>query len=145
MKKTLYRSRENKVFGGVAGGMAEYFDVDPVLIRIAWVIGIFTFGLGFLAYIILMFIMPKKPYEVITNEDGTLSSFSDSDLKPNRKQNKLTFGIILIVIGVLFFINNMIPQLPFHLLWPVALIVIGAMIIFKSFMNGSNYEVNNEN
>ena len=53
MAKKLYRSGENKVLGGVCGGMGEYFDIDPVLIRLAWIIAIFVFGTGVLAYLIL--------------------------------------------------------------------------------------------
>ena len=61
MAKKLYRSGENKVLGGVCGGMGEYFDIDPVLIRLAWIIAIFVFGTGVLAYLIAWIIIPKNP------------------------------------------------------------------------------------
>ena len=57
----MYRSGENKVLGGVCGGMGEYFDIDPVLIRFAWIIAIFVFGTGVLAYLIAWIIIPKNP------------------------------------------------------------------------------------
>ena len=57
----MYRSGENKVLGGVCGGMGEYFDIDPVLIRLAWIIAIFVFGTGVLAYLIAWIIIPKNP------------------------------------------------------------------------------------
>jgi len=57
--KRLYRSKSNKVFGGVCGGLGDYFDVDPVLIRVIWVIIGLT-GAGLLAYIIAWIIMPEK-------------------------------------------------------------------------------------
>jgi len=60
-RKKLYRSGENKVLGGVCGGMGEYFDIDPVLIRLAWIIAIFVFGTGVLAYLIAWIIIPKNP------------------------------------------------------------------------------------
>lgn len=61
--KRLYRSRENKVFAGVCGGLGDYANVDPVLIRLVWVlIVIFTgFFPGILAYILAIFIVPLKP------------------------------------------------------------------------------------
>ncbi len=56
--KRLYRSKTNRVLGGVCGGIGEYFNVDPVLIRVLWVIGFFTAGIGFLAYLIAWIIIP---------------------------------------------------------------------------------------
>jgi len=57
--KRLYRSKNNKVFGGVCGGLGDYFDVDPVLIRVIWVI-LGLSGVGLLAYFIAWIIMPEK-------------------------------------------------------------------------------------
>lgn len=61
-KKKLYRSKENKVFAGILGGLGEYFDIDPVVLRVAWVllIGLTGFAPGIIAYIIAIFIVPKK-------------------------------------------------------------------------------------
>lgn len=61
--KRLYRSKTNKVLAGVCGGMGEYFGVDPVLVRLIWVLATVVTGLapGILAYIIAIFIVPEKP------------------------------------------------------------------------------------
>ncbi len=61
--KRLYRSRTNRVLGGVCGGIGNYMNVDPVLIRVAWVVGFFALGLGFLAYLISWIIIPDEPYQ----------------------------------------------------------------------------------
>jgi phage shock protein C len=61
--KRLYRSTTHKVIGGVAGGLGEYLDIDPVLIRIALVAACFFGGVGFLAYIIAWIIIPEQPRE----------------------------------------------------------------------------------
>lgn len=60
--KKLYRSEQNKIFAGVIGGIGEYFDVDPVILRILWVaLVIFTgFFPGLIVYIAACFIIPKK-------------------------------------------------------------------------------------
>lgn len=60
MKKRLHRSNENKVVAGVCGGIAEYFDMDPTLIRLAWVLFCALGGSGVLAYIIAAIIIPEK-------------------------------------------------------------------------------------
>ncbi len=61
IKKKLYRSRTNKVFGGLIGGLGEYFDIDPVLLRVLFLFAIFMTGFfpGLIAYIIGLFIVPK--------------------------------------------------------------------------------------
>lgn len=57
--KKLFRSTENRVICGVCGGIAEYFDVDPTLIRLGWVLlTVCSFGTGLLAYFIAAIIMP---------------------------------------------------------------------------------------
>lgn len=62
MTKQLYRSTDNRVIAGVCGGIAEYFDIDPVLVRIIAVILLLPGGLpGFLPYIIMWLVVPEKP------------------------------------------------------------------------------------
>lgn len=58
--KKLYRSRNNRMIFGVCGGIGEYFDVDPTLVRLVWLL--FTFwGPGILAYLIAWIIIPEEP------------------------------------------------------------------------------------
>lgn len=59
--KRLYRSGRDKILGGVCGGIAEYLEVDPVLIRLIWVIAALGYGTGILAYIIAWIIIPRNP------------------------------------------------------------------------------------
>jgi len=68
--KKLYRSNTNKVFGGVLGGLGEYFNVDPVLFRLLWVlVTIFTGVLpGIIVYVIAIFIIPNKPEKIYDHE-----------------------------------------------------------------------------
>ncbi len=60
MKRKFYLSSTDKKLGGVCGGLAEYFDIDPLLVRIAFLVLFFGFGTGLLAYIILWILAPKK-------------------------------------------------------------------------------------
>ena len=59
--KRLYRSGKDKMLGGVCGGIAEYFNIDPTIIRLLWVLWILAFGSGILAYIIAWVVIPKNP------------------------------------------------------------------------------------
>ena len=60
--KKLYRSKTNKIFAGIIGGVGEYFDIDPTLLRVLWLLIVLSTGVipGLIAYIIAVFIVPKK-------------------------------------------------------------------------------------
>lgn len=61
MKKRLYKSKNDRKIDGVCAGIAEYFDVDPTLVRVGWVLLSILGGSGVLAYIICMIIIPNHP------------------------------------------------------------------------------------
>ncbi|MBD9206535.1 MAG: PspC domain-containing protein [Clostridiales bacterium] len=63
MEKKLYKSETNKMLAGVCGGIAEYFNIDPTLVRLGWVVFCALGGSGLLAYIIMAIIMPSRPIE----------------------------------------------------------------------------------
>ena len=60
MEKRLYKSNENKMLSGVCGGIAEYFGIDPTLVRLGWVLFCALGGSGFIAYIIAAIIIPYR-------------------------------------------------------------------------------------
>ena len=62
MNKRLYKSNENKMVCGVCGGIAEYFDIDPTLVRLGWVLFCALGGSGILAYIIAAIVIPGRQY-----------------------------------------------------------------------------------
>ena len=59
--RRLYRSRNDRMIGGICGGLAEYFNIDPVLMRVLWVI-FAVMGAGVLVYFILLLFIPEEPY-----------------------------------------------------------------------------------
>lgn len=63
-EKRLYRSRDNRMVGGVCGGLGEYFGIDPTVVRLIFVLGSFL-GMGslVLVYLILMLVVPEEPSE----------------------------------------------------------------------------------
>lgn len=60
MAKQLTKSLTDKKLTGVCGGIAEYFNIDPIIIRIAFIILVFGYGVGLLAYILLAILLPAK-------------------------------------------------------------------------------------
>jgi phage shock protein C len=59
--KRLYRSRRDRMLGGVCGGLAEYLDTDPTIIRLAFALSILLGGAGILAYLVMWIVMPEAP------------------------------------------------------------------------------------
>lgn len=74
--KHLYRSSTNRKLGGVCGGLGEYFNVDPTLLRLLYILVVlFSAGLGIIAYLLMWVIMPEKPEPATTkttDRDDTL-------------------------------------------------------------------------
>jgi len=79
--KKLYRSRKDSKIAGVCGGIAEYFDVDPTIIRLLALLTIFFGGGGIIAYIIAWIIIPLEPVE-------ESSPSSDGETNNTKKENK---------------------------------------------------------
>lgn len=62
MAKKLYRNIDNKMLSGVCSGIADYFDIDPTIVRLVWLALVLCAGTGLLAYIIAVIVIPKKPH-----------------------------------------------------------------------------------
>ena len=63
MKKRIYKSNDNRMVDGVCGGIAEFFGIDPTLVRLGWAVFCAIGGSGILAYIIAAIIIPRRPEE----------------------------------------------------------------------------------
>ena len=63
MQKRLYKSKRDSKIAGVCGGLAEYFDIDPTIVRLIAIVLIFGWGSGLLAYLVAALIMPSNPYK----------------------------------------------------------------------------------
>src|SRR5512136_1735315 len=109
--KRLYRSRTHRIIGGVAGGLGEYLDIDPVLVRIVFVVAFFAGGAGLLTYIIAWIIIPEQPRE----DTMTMSSDPQQQTVPpqsqpqppkhEEKRGSIVGGMVLLVLGLLFLAN----------------------------------------
>jgi phage shock protein PspC (stress-responsive transcriptional regulator) len=147
--KRFYRNTSDKKIAGVASGLADYFDLDPLLIRLIFIILALAGGGGVLIYIILWIVTPERPFEMNqTQNNPTMENQQSShgDQKPpeQTRQNKpvppeqktrgnLIGGLVLITLGILFLADEFIPNINFGDLWPIILIVIGAGLLINSF------------
>lgn len=62
--RRLYRSRRDRKMGGVCGGIADYFGIDPVIVRLLWVaVTIASLGFGILLYIVALLVVPNNPHQ----------------------------------------------------------------------------------
>ena len=126
--KRLYRSQSNKMISGVCGGIAEYFEVDPTLIRLI-VVAIALFGgVGLLAYIAAIFIIPNNP-------DETPSENSSENL---IKDKSLFWGSLLIIFGLFFLLRQTglfygfeFWRIPWQMVWASFLIIIGLYLLMN--------------
>ena len=137
MAKKLYRSRTERMIAGVCGGLAEYFDIDPTLVRLIEIALTLAGGSGVLAYIIFWFVVPQKPLSLMETSPGIQSDQvnkeADDSTSDESNTGIILAGVILLVLGFIFLVGNFISfaWLSFHRLWPLALIAIGVFIILK--------------
>lgn len=62
--RRIYRSEEDRIFAGVCGGFGDYFNIDPVIIRLVWILFVMVGGSGIILYIIAWLIIPKQPMNI---------------------------------------------------------------------------------
>jgi phage shock protein PspC (stress-responsive transcriptional regulator) len=142
---------------GVCGGLAEYFKVDPTIVRLITVLTIFLSGFGIIAYIILAVVVPlessatTQPKETIRENVQEMketaiaigkefqSTFSKEDTAGSKSTGSYhrsisVLGIVIIIIGIIFLIatlTNFWGWFSWAFVWPVILIIIGLLIIFS--------------
>ncbi len=139
MHRRLYRSETDKMMGGVAGGLAEYFEVDPVIIRAAFIISTIAWGISLLSYIVLWIIVPVNPVEAVVVEEaaeGKKPAAADS-----RKNKKKLVGFIFIAVGIFIIMDNFIPFLDFDMLIAAIFVIVGIYLLFKSGHNKKTGEL----
>jgi len=153
MNKKLHRSQNDKIFAGVCGGLADYFEIDPTIIRLLFILIVAFGGSGFIVYLLLWLIMPKSSGEPAIINEKKVKEFAEEikekaeEFKENLKKEELPeikkefhrprgslFGWVLIILGVVFLFNSLAPLwMRMHLFayWPLLLIVFGFILIVR--------------
>lgn len=137
VQKKLTRSKKDKIIAGVCGGLGEYFEVDPTIIRLVFVILTIWGGVGVIIYIIAFFVLPESAEEKAVKNEKLEEKVEKVayDIKKNWDQRKNAirrdewFGVILILLGLLFFINNFMPKFDVGKFWPLLIIIIGFVMV----------------
>lgn len=144
-EKRLTRSRTQRMWGGVCGGFAEYFKVDPVLVRLVWIVfTIAAFPVGLVGYIVCLVVMPEAPIGAhaassgaggaASPDVGTVPSIAIGGAATVSAHPGMVGGLILVVIGTLLLLANLqlFDWLRWRYLWPTALIVIGLVMLLRA-------------
>lgn len=132
-KQRLQRSETNRVIAGVAGGLGEYFDVDPTLIRLIFIMLTVFGGGGVIIYIILWIMMPEAG-EFSNSKDHFKYNLEAirNNLHNLTKGNRSWLGWAILIFGIFFLLRNFgLYDLMLNRLWPLLLILIGISMLFK--------------
>jgi len=154
MNRRLYRCRHDQRLTGLAAGVAEYFDLDPTLVRVLWFLSIFLGGLGLLLYIGMAIIVPLEPATPpapptpvigpdgapVLGPDGApvyeqtnVAAEPEGHRHPPRGNGRGTtfVGLILILFGGLALLNALLPSWSNaeQYLVPAFIIGIGALLV----------------
>ena len=114
----LARSRSERVVAGVCGGIGRYLGVDPVLLRIAFIVLALANGLGVIAYVVAWVAIPEE-------RPGQQPATAR---EPRRETGRLVLGGSLVVLGLVLLLDRLAPDLD-ELFWPVAVVAVGVAIM----------------
>lgn len=132
----LYRSEKDKVIGGVCGGLGEFLNIDPVILRIIFVLMTIFGGGGILVYFVLWIVIPSKSKLGKKSEDYIKENVEELKTKSKDlagKEPKVILGVILVIIGLSLLAQNL-GFYAFNFvwkLWPLALVAIGLAVLSR--------------
>lgn len=139
MEKRLVRSKSDRVIAGVAGGMGQYSGVDSTVLRLIWIVlGLFHLGLILVIYLALVILLPEEGETAepladrLKNVAEETARTIEQTVNHHGRQSRSgpLLGLILIILGCLFFAMQLVPNLKaWAVLWPILLIIIGFLFI----------------
>jgi phage shock protein PspC (stress-responsive transcriptional regulator) len=138
--KRLYRSSNNRVVFGVAGGLGEYFNIDPIIFRILFVALVLGGGFGLIAYLLLAFFVPSEPRGASGTAAADSTDFGQRARGLGRELEQAvagiegrrgTLGLVIILIGLFLLLNQVSPWPIFSwgIIWAVVIMLIGFYIM----------------
>jgi len=139
----LYRCRHDRKIAGVASGVAEYFDLDPTVVRVAWFLSIFFGGLGIFVYIVMALIVPLEPMSDVSAAEAAGAGADPAAFGPAaigyaghrhapRQPGRwsLFFGYALILLGGIALVDAVLPAWEsWRYLGPAFIIGLGAILV----------------
>ncbi|MGZ6214307.1 MAG: PspC domain-containing protein [Candidatus Limnocylindria bacterium] len=139
MNRRLYKSDRDRVIAGVAGGVAQYLDVDPTIVRVIWaLLALVTGGVFFVLYIVMWIVVPHEPYtgEVPAGDPAAPGAAAPGtwNAEPGRRHRSgggsWIFGLILVGLGLYFLAREYFPAIHVDRLWPLGLVLLGLVLLF---------------
>ncbi len=127
VQNRLYRSVRDRKIAGVAGGIAEYLEIDSAIVRLIWLLAILFGGAGFLAYLIAWIVIPEEK----TFAGGVNTMEETTPVAPGKELSgglKL-LGVLLVIFGALFLLKEIIPFWLIRYFWPLAMIGFGIFLL----------------
>ena len=117
----LHRSATDQVVAGVCGGLAEYLEVEPTLVRLAFIVGTLWGGLGVLIYLILAIVLPVDPQ-------------GQPMTAPRLERSRNLAGALLVILGASAARGQLgwAPWLTWSVFWPAVLVFVGAALLLRS-------------
>jgi phage shock protein C len=153
MGKKLYRSRSDRLIAGVCGGLGEYLNIDPVWLRLFFLLLLFAWGIGFWAYIVLWLIVPQEGREMTTPGDTVQANLQDIADRAREfgqsiqlgfqddesasgaapRTGPLVVGVILILLGGFLLLNqlNVFSWLRWDLMFSLLIIFVGGALLIS--------------
>jgi len=134
MRERLYRSRNDRMLFGVAGGLAHYFGIDSSIVRLVWVLLFLAAGTGILLYLVAAIVIPEEPAGSVAGASGVAPEPGapgvDGPPSPPRDLGNapIILGIALVLVGAWLFVQRYI-HIDGRDVWPIALLVIGAALL----------------
>lgn len=140
MKRRLYRSKTDRMLGGVCGGLGDYLGIDPTLIRIIFFIMVFGGGAGFWIYLLLWFLIPEEGTAQSSDFGERMRGLGDdfaTAVSRPHPQSGLIVGGGLILLGIFWLIDQLnirwLWWWNFDILWPALLIIAGGILLYRWF------------
>jgi phage shock protein C len=144
MRERLYRSRGDRMLFGVAGGMARYFNLDPAIVRLVWVLLFLAGGAGILLYIVAAIVIPEEPagYAATAAAAGERAAGTPARAgwmgqRRDTGGGAIVLGLVLVLAGGWFLAQRIFPQLDPQLVWPAVLIVLGVVLVVGALRRSS--------
>jgi phage shock protein C len=146
---TLYRSRENVLFGGVCAGLGDYLNINPAYVRLFFVLLVFGNGIGILLYLLFWIMIPlngqvqpaslAQKIQTGSQEIAAQTRAAGEDLWGMIREQQTLLGVLvgtaLIVIGLLYLLQilhlDWLGWLKFDLIWPLLLILGGLALLIR--------------
>ena len=127
MEKKFQRDTQHKVIGGVCAGLANYFDMDATLLRLLLAFMILLAGTGFWLYVILWIVMPAG--HAVPASDGVETFVPETTKEPRKNRGSMIVGLTFIGLGALGLLHRFVPDFNWQMIWPIALIVLGLVLL----------------